>query len=388
MTQVLERYQKLVAAGELRPDGIQAAIIRRFERLAHDLESGPREGSVLWRLARRKPVSPRGIYLWGDVGRGKSMLMDLFFESVAIRRKRRVHFHEFMLEVHDRLNEERKRDTPDPVIAVAAEMAADLRLLAFDELVVNNPADAMILSRLFAEMMNQGVAMAATSNRPPRDLYKDGLNRSLFLPFIFLIEERMEVHALNGPTDYRLDRLGVMDTWLVPNGPEATAELSKAFFRLTDYPPEDRAHVPACEIPVHGGRELHVPKCLKGVAVFSFKRLCGEPRGAGRLPRDRAAVPHGDHRRHPEIGARQPQRGGALRHADRRAVREQGQVARRRRCRARRPLSGRRRQLRIRAHRLAAARDAVAGIYGGRPWDGLTGPLRARRRICARREAR
>jgi cell division protein ZapE len=281
MTQVLERYQALVAAGELRPDAVQAGVVRRLERLSNDLEKGPREGSILWRLSMgKRKETPRGIYLWGGVGRGKSMLMDLFFDSLTIRRKRRVHFHEFMLEVHDLLNEERKKDTQDPVVAVADAMAKDLRLLAFDEMVVNNPADAMILSRLFTEMMNRGVAMVATSNRPPRDLYKDGLNRSLFLPFIFLIEERMEVHALNGQVDYRLDRLGGADTWLVPNGDAATKSLSDTFFRLTDYPPSDRAHVPACDVPVHGGRELHVPKCLKGVAVFSFKRLCGEARGA------------------------------------------------------------------------------------------------------------
>ena len=240
----------------------------------------PKKGSILWRALGRTPEPPRGIYLWGDVGRGKSMLMDLLFECVAIRRKRRVHFHEFMLEVHERLNLERQKDTADPVVAVAEALVDDIRLLAFDEMVVNNPADAMILSRLFTEMMRHGVTMVATSNRPPRDLYKDGLNRQLFLPFIALIEERMDVLALNGPVDYRLDRLGSMETWLVPNGPEATAALSAAFFRLTDFSVEDRARVPACDLPVKGGRTIHVPKCLKGVAVFSFKRLCGEPRGA------------------------------------------------------------------------------------------------------------
>jgi cell division protein ZapE len=280
MTLVLQRYQALVAAGELRPDGVQAGVARRLERLAHDLESGPRDGSILALLAKRRASAPRGIYLWGGVGRGKTMLMDLFFDSVKIKRKRRVHFHEFMMEVHDRLDAERKKDSQDAVIAVAQAMADDVRLLAFDEMVVNNPADAMILSRLFTEMIAQGVAMVATSNRPPRDLYKDGINRAVFLPFIFLIEEKMEIHALNGPTDYRLDRLQGIDTWLVPNGPEATARLSDAFLKLTDYPPEDGAHVPSCDIAVHGGRELHVPRCLKGVAAFSFKRLCGEPRGA------------------------------------------------------------------------------------------------------------
>ncbi len=280
MTRVADRYRALVAAGELRADPEQEAAAERLDRLASELEAVPRKGSILWRALGRMPEAPRGVYLWGGVGRGKSMLMDLFFDTVDIRRKRRVHFHEFMLEVHERLDVERRKDIPDPVVKVADAMAEDIRLLAFDEMVVNNPADAMILSRLFTEMMGHGLTMVATSNRPPRDLYKDGLNRELFLPFIDLIGARMDVLALNGPVDYRLDRLGRMDTWLVPNGPEATAQLSAAFFRLTDYPPEDRDHVPACELPVQGGRELHVPKCLKGVAVFSFKRLCGEARGA------------------------------------------------------------------------------------------------------------
>lgn len=280
MSRVLERYQALVAAGELRADAEQAAAAERLDALATALEAVPKKGSILWRALGRTPEPPRGVYLWGGVGRGKSMLMDLLFECVDVRRKRRVHFHEFMIDVHARLNDERQKDTADPVVAVAAAMAEDCRLLAFDEMVVNNPADAMILSRLFTEMMTHGLTVVATSNRHPNDLYKDGLNRALFLPFIALIESRMDVLALNGPVDYRLDRVGPMDTWLVPNGPEATAELSAAFFRLTDYPPEDREHVPSGDIPVPGGRTLHVPKCLKGVAVFSFKRLCGEARGA------------------------------------------------------------------------------------------------------------
>ncbi|PXA97771.1 cell division protein ZapE [Nostoc sp. 3335mG] len=280
MSQVLERYRALVEAGELRTDPEQAAAAERLDQLAQALEAVPRKGSILWRALGRRPEPPRGVYLWGGVGRGKSMLMDLLFDSLAIRRKRRVHFHEFMLEVHERLEVERRKDTRDPVVAVAEAMVEDIRLLAFDEMVVNNPPDAMILSRLFTEMMRHGVTMVATSNRAPKELYKDGLNRQLFLPFIALIEEQMDVLALNGPVDYRRDRLGSVDTWLVPNGPEATKALSEAFFRLTDYPPEDREHVPGCDIAVQGGRELHVPKCLKGVAVFSFKRLCGEARGA------------------------------------------------------------------------------------------------------------
>ncbi len=291
MSRVPDRYRALVAAGELRPDAEQAAAAERLGALQAELEESPRKGSILWRITGRKPAAPRGVYMWGGVGRGKSMLMDLLFDCVAIPNKRRVHFHEFMLEVHERLNVERQKDTPDPVIAVAAAMAADLRLLAFDEMVVNNAADAMILSRLFTEMMANGLTVVATSNRPPHDLYKDGLNRQLFLPFIALIEARMDVLTLNGPVDYRLDRLGTMQTWLVPNGPEATATLSAAFFRLTDYPVEDRARVPALDLAVPGGRTIHVPKAVKGVAVFSFKRLCGEARGAA----DYLAIAHRFH---------------------------------------------------------------------------------------------
>lgn len=291
MSRVPDRYRALVAAGELRPDAEQAAAAERLGALQAELEESPRKGSILWRITGRKPAPPRGVYMWGGVGRGKSMLMDLLFDCVAIPNKRRVHFHEFMLEVHERLNVERQKDTPDPVIAVAGAMAADLRLLAFDEMVVNNAADAMILSRLFTEMMANGLTVVATSNRPPQDLYKDGLNRQLFLPFIALIEARMDVLTLNGPVDYRLDRLGTMQTWLVPNGPEATATLSAAFFRLTDYPVEDRARVPALDLAVPGGRTIHAPKALKGVAVFSFKRLCGEARGAA----DYLAIAHRFH---------------------------------------------------------------------------------------------
>jgi cell division protein ZapE len=280
MSKVLSRYRELVAAGELRADAEQAAAADRLDRLAQELEAVPKKGSILWRALGRAPEPPRGVYLWGGVGRGKSMLMDLLFDCVDIRRKRRVHFHEFMLEVHERLNVERQKNSQDPVVAVADALAEDIRLLAFDEMVVNNPADAMILSRLFTEMMGHGLTMVATSNRAPGELYKDGLNRQLFLPFIALIEGKMDVLPLNGPVDYRLDRLGSIDTWLVPNGPEATAQLSAAFFRLTDYPVEDAARVPSCDLAVQGGRSVHVPRCVKGVAVFSFKRLCGEARGA------------------------------------------------------------------------------------------------------------
>ncbi len=277
---VTDRYQTLVRAGELRPDPAQAEAAALLDRLSAELETAPKRGSILWRLTSKPQPEPRGVYLWGGVGRGKSMLMDLFFSEVRIERKRRVHFHEFMLEVHDRLRVERQKEAGDPIPPVVEALKGEARLIAFDEMVVNNSPDAMILSRLFTQLINAGTVVVATSNRPPRDLYKDGLNREHFLPFIGLIEERLDVLPLNGPTDYRMQRMSGLKSWHVPNGPEATNALSDAFFRLTDYPPEDRAHVPTEDIPVPGGRTLHVPKSLKGVAVFSFKRLCGEARGA------------------------------------------------------------------------------------------------------------
>jgi cell division protein ZapE len=185
-----------------------------------------------------------------------------------------------MLETHARLKRVRERHEGDPIEPVAEEIAEGAKLLCFDEMQVTNPADAMILSRLFGKLLEEGVKVVTTSNRPPRDLYKDGLNRELFVPFIELIERRMLVVEVNGPTDYRLHRLQGVDVWHVPNGTQSTAELAQAFFQLTDYPVEDRAKVPAEDIDVGGGRTLRVPKSLKGVAVFSFKKLLGEARGA------------------------------------------------------------------------------------------------------------
>src|SRR3569623_288466 len=246
MTTLLTRYDALVAAGELKPDPEQAAAARRLTALADELQATPKRGSTLWRARGRKPEAPRCCYLWGGVGRGKSMLMDLFFGCLDIRRKRRVHFAEFMLEVHQRIAVERRKEAGDPIAPVAAALAEEARLLAFDEMMVTNSPDAMILSQLFTA----------------------------------LLENRLDVLPLNGPIDYRRDRLGQQESWLGPNGPEATAQLSAAFFRLTDYPPEDAEHVPAEDIAVQGGRTLHVPKSLKGVAVFSFKTLCAEARGS------------------------------------------------------------------------------------------------------------
>jgi cell division protein ZapE len=290
MQGILARYEALVAAGELRPDPEQRAAAKRLQRLQDELVA-TREPVALARLFGKGVQRVRGVYLWGGVGRGKSMLMDLFVETLPVRRKRRVHFHAFMLEVDRLLRDERQKEAGDPIAPVAARLAEDIRCLAFDEMVVTNTADAAIMSRLFtALIVDHGVTVVTTSNRPPRELYRDGLNRDLFLPFIELIERELDVLPLNGPIDYRLHRLGGMELWHTPIGPESTGQVREIFFRLTDYDPEDAANVPSAELEL-GGRTLFVPKSLKGVAVFSFKRLCGEPRGAT----DYLAIAHAYH---------------------------------------------------------------------------------------------
>lgn len=282
MTRPLARYEELVTGGEIRPDPDQRAAAQCLDAIAAALEaaSSSAGSGLLSRLFRKSPEPVRGLYMWGGVGRGKSMLMDLFYDTLEVEKKRRAHFHEFMLDVHDRLRIARQSEKGDPIPPVVESIAAEARVLCFDEMVVNNMADAAILSRLFTGLFEAGVTVITTSNRAPDELYKDGLNRHLFLPFIALLKARLDVITLDGPTDYRLDRLAGARTWLVPNGEAATRELSETFFRLTDYPPSDREHVPTEDVAIHGGRTIHVPKSLKGVAVFSFKRLCREARGA------------------------------------------------------------------------------------------------------------
>ena len=277
---MLASYERLIASGQLRADPDQRRTAEHLDRLQRELQA-EQSGGLLGQLFARKRVNPRGIYMWGGVGRGKSMLMDLFHNALGITEKRRVHFHAFMQEVHDRLRDERKHERGDPIPPVAQALAENVRCLNFDEMVVNNSADAMIMSRLFTYMIREcGVTIVTTSNRPPDDLYKDGLNREHFLPFIDLINSEMDVLPLDGPTDYRLQRIGGLDSWHAPIGAAATAKVREAFFRLTDFDPEDAEHVPSAELDLGGGRTLHVPKALKGVAVFSFKRLCKEARGA------------------------------------------------------------------------------------------------------------
>jgi cell division protein ZapE len=278
---LLARYDALIASGELRADPDQRLAAEKLDRLQRELEAPAPSSGFFGKLLGSKPaLPPRGLYIWGGVGRGKSMLMDLFHETLALPAKRRVHFHAFMLEVDRLIAAERKAERKDPLIAVALAMAADLKCLAFDEMVVTNTADAAIMGRFFTALMEAGTVIVTTSNRPPSDLYKDGLNRSLFLPFIDLVTREMDVLSLNGPVDYRLDRIGRLAMWHAPIGDAATAQVREAFFRLTDFAPEDAANVPTGTLDLGGGRTLHVPKSLKGVGVFSFKKLCGENRGA------------------------------------------------------------------------------------------------------------
>jgi cell division protein ZapE len=282
MVHVIKAYENLLAAGELRVDAEQRLAAAYLDGLAAQLAQPPAKPGLLgWLFGAGPPPLPRGLYLWGKVGRGKSFLMDLFYDHAAALPKRRVHFHAFMLDVHARLHHYRQHPIhgDDPIPPTARDIAAEARLLCFDEMQVSDIADAMILGRLFTALFALGVCVVTTSNRPPDDLYKDGLNRALFLPFIELLKQQLDIMSLNGPTDYRLERLSGVQVYHVPNGVLATTKLSQAFFKLTDHLVEDRATVPS-EILQVQGRQLYVPKALKGVAVFSFKRLCDAPLGA------------------------------------------------------------------------------------------------------------
>jgi len=264
---LLDRYRALLATGELKPDAAQKEAARRLQALADGL-TRYRPGRGLF--GPRKP--PRGLYLWGDVGRGKSMLMDLFFETAAPASKVRVHFNAFMTDIHARIHAERQHHDDDPIPPVAHGVAATL--LCFDEFQVDDVADAMILGRLFQHLFDLGVVVVATSNTAPERLYEGGLNRQLFLPFIAMLEQKLDVLQLNGPSDYRLQRLSGLDIYITPLGAEADAKMDAAWLRLTD---TKRGEAQTLGIL---GRTLRVPQAAKGVARFSFDELCARPLAA------------------------------------------------------------------------------------------------------------
>jgi len=263
-------YDDALAKGELRVDAAQAGAARKLSELAKAL--GEQRGFVLF---RKPQPQPKGLYIWGDVGRGKTLLMDFFFAAAPVARKRRAHFNRFMVDVHARIHAERQRaGASDPIPVVAQDLAEQARLLCFDEFQVTDVADAMILGRLFDHLFREGVTIVATSNTPPDLLYEGGLNRQLFLPFIAEIKQRLEVVELNGPTDYRLERIAGIKVYLTPLGPEADSAMDTAWRRLTDC-----AHGRLISLPVLG-RKVGVPQAARGVARFDFRDLCAQPLAA------------------------------------------------------------------------------------------------------------
>ena len=275
------------AAGEVLADPLQERVVSRLQAV-HDqlaaMAGRPQHRGLLARLGfggAKPPTGPRGLYIWGPVGRGKSMLMDLFYADAPAARKRRVHFHEFMLEVHERLHQRRlallaKGAGPeaDTVPPIAREIAGETRLLCFDEFQVTNIADAMILSRLFETLFDEGVTVIATTNRTPDDLYKNGLQRDRFLPFIALIKEKMDILELGGEHDYRLDRLRSLNIYLTPLGAAANAKLDEAF-RMLSGGADGESRVLRTQ-----GRDVAVPRAAPGVAMAHFVDWCGTPMGA------------------------------------------------------------------------------------------------------------
>jgi len=274
MAQTLtELHEARVVAGTLRPDPAQHAVLAALDPLRDWLEAHPvrRVGLFAGLFARPAPPPP-GLYLWGGVGRGKSMVMDLFFAATDIPSKRRVHFHAFMQDLHRRLHAARQTGVEDPLSPVAEAMTVTLRLLCLDEMQITDITDAMIVGRLFQLLLDAGVVIVTTSNRPPEDLYKDGLNRALFLPFIALLNSRLTVTELESPTDYRQHRLTGAQTWFQPAGRAQTA-IAAIWSDLTG-----GAVAEPLILPVNG-RTVEVPRFANGTARASFWEMCAKPLG-------------------------------------------------------------------------------------------------------------
>ena len=270
---LLDNYRALVGNGVIEADAAQAAAALRLNDVALELRRWRRREGLAALLRGSEPA-PKGLYIFGPVGRGKTMLMDLFFEATAFRPKRRVHFHEFMAEVHDRITAARKDVPGDPIPHVASALAAKARLLCFDELHVTDIADAMILGRLFKSLLEAQVVVVATSNVRPGDLYKNGLNRPLFLPFIDLIAQHMDVEELQAAKDFRLEKLVGRPLYFTPADARATAEMDRLWAQLTGNHPGA-----PMDLEVKG-RKVRVPLASMGVARFSFAELCAQPLGA------------------------------------------------------------------------------------------------------------
>jgi cell division protein ZapE len=272
-------YRRRRSEGKLDPDPAQLLAAEKLQALHNALVRQEAENRHGWRLplglGRRAEAAPQGLYIFGAVGRGKSMLMDLFFAGTPEATKRRVHFDAFMLEVHGTLHDLRQQAMGDPIAVLAGRIAGASRLLCFDEFQVTNIADAMLLSRLFAALFEAGVVVVATSNVAPDDLYARGLQRDRFLPFIDLIKQHLDLLALDGETDYRRRRIRDLAVYLTPLGPGSTRALGEAFARLTDN------GTPASLRLTAQGRVVEVPRAAKGVAWFQFDALCRKPLGAG-----------------------------------------------------------------------------------------------------------
>ena len=286
----IKRYRALLNTGQLQPDDAQARAAQALESLYRALKVYRPKSRGIFGLTFGGSESgpPKGLYIHGDVGRGKSALMDMFFESAPAARKRRVHFNQFMTETHQRIHEwrnlsqdERSRRPEyvreaedDPIAPVAKRISSEAALLCLDEFQVTDVADAMILGRLFEKLLASGAIIVLTSNTAPDDLYEGGLNRQLFLPFIALIKDRLEMVELNGPRDYRLDGMAGVTVYNTPLGPEADAAMDAAWRRLTDGATSQPITLEVLE------RKILVPQAAGGVARFSFDALCGEPLGA------------------------------------------------------------------------------------------------------------
>jgi cell division protein ZapE len=276
------QYAALVAAGEIERDAAQARAVDLLSELEERLREhrlARKSSSLGWLFGARKREPIKGLYVYGEVGRGKTMLMDLFFEASPVKRKRRVHFHEFMADVHEHVRQFRElqkgsSNGEDPIVLTAATLADESWLLCFDEFHVTDIADAMILGRLFKRLFELGVVVVATSNVEPDELYKGGLNRALFLPFITMIKEHMVVTRLASRTDFRLEKLAGHPVWHVPADDIADAALDGSWKALTG------GHPGAPHDLTIKGRTVRVPRAAMGVARFSFHELCEQPLAA------------------------------------------------------------------------------------------------------------